>query len=214
MGWQRHQMDHMQIICTSFPTDNHASTSSFIFLQAGYPDARGFNSVKALKTRPVTVRKQFSSDHMRRASRNTHFTQQVTWSLPCPGVLYHVTRRTCAPTTPCDAWCLNHRNRSPCSSVCSRRALSLVSRTISVNTCTTCAHTQCHHDVHRRQFILNFSYFFCLLFYRAPHCWHCKRCTSYGNSVRLSIRPSHAGIVLKRLHVARCSLHCQIAKCV
>ena len=36
-------------------------------------------------------------------------------------------------------------------------------------------------------------------------------------SVRLSVcpsvRPSHAGIVLKRRHVARCSLHCQIGKC-
>jgi len=51
-------------------------------------------------------------------------------------------------------------------------------------------------------------------FYSAPQCSHCKRCTSYGNSVRLSIRLSHAGIVSKRLHVARCSLHCQIAKCV
>jgi len=29
-----------------------------------------------------------------------------------------------------------------------------------------------------------------------------------------SVRPSHAGIVLKRRHVARCSLHGQIAKCV
>jgi len=55
-----------------------------------------------------------------------------------------------------------------------------------------------------------------------PQCSHRKRCTSYGNSVRLpvrpsvypSVRPSHAGIVSKRLHVARCSLHCQIAKCV
>ena len=37
-----------------------------------------------------------------------------------------------------------------------------------------------------------------------------RRCTSYSISVRLS----HAGIVTKRLHVARCSLHCQIAKCV
>ena len=27
-------------------------------------------------------------------------------------------------------------------------------------------------------------------FYSAPQCFHCKRCTSYGNSVRLSIRPS------------------------
>jgi len=28
MGWQWHQLDHMQIICTSLQTDNHASTSS------------------------------------------------------------------------------------------------------------------------------------------------------------------------------------------
>jgi len=37
-------------------------------------------------------------------------------------------------------------------------------------------------------------------------------------SVCLSVRPyvrlSHAGIVSKRRHVARCSLHCQIAKCL
>ena len=54
-------------------------------------------------------------------------------------------------------------------------------------------------------------------FYSAPQCSHCKRCTSYGNSVgpsvRLSVCLSHAGIVSKRLHVA-CSLHCQIANCV
>jgi len=25
MGWQWHQLDHMQIICTSLQTDNHAS---------------------------------------------------------------------------------------------------------------------------------------------------------------------------------------------
>jgi len=27
-GWQWHQLDHMQITCTSLQTDNHASTSS------------------------------------------------------------------------------------------------------------------------------------------------------------------------------------------
>jgi len=27
-------------------------------------------------------------------------------------------------------------------------------------------------------------------FYSTPQCLHCKRCTSYGNSVRLSVRPS------------------------
>jgi len=27
MGWQWHQLNHMQIMCTSLQTDNHASTS-------------------------------------------------------------------------------------------------------------------------------------------------------------------------------------------
>jgi len=32
MGWQWHrQLDHMQVICTSLQTDNHASTSSLSF---------------------------------------------------------------------------------------------------------------------------------------------------------------------------------------
>jgi len=36
-GWQWHQLNHMQIICTSLQTDNHASTSSLhIFYR---PDA-------------------------------------------------------------------------------------------------------------------------------------------------------------------------------
>jgi len=28
MGWQWHQLDHMEVICTLLKTDNHASTSS------------------------------------------------------------------------------------------------------------------------------------------------------------------------------------------
>jgi len=31
MGWQWHQLDHMQIICTSLQTDNHGSTSPLSF---------------------------------------------------------------------------------------------------------------------------------------------------------------------------------------
>jgi len=31
IGWQWHQLDHMQIICTSLQTDNHASTSTLSF---------------------------------------------------------------------------------------------------------------------------------------------------------------------------------------
>jgi len=37
MGCQRHQLDHMQIICTSLQTYNHASTSPLSFYR---PDAR------------------------------------------------------------------------------------------------------------------------------------------------------------------------------
>jgi len=51
MGWQWHQLNHMQIICTSLQTDNHASTASLIFLQAGCSSWRPTNSVKALKFR-------------------------------------------------------------------------------------------------------------------------------------------------------------------
>jgi len=36
----------------------------------------------------------------------------------------------------------------------------------------------------------------------------------YLQQFRPSVCLSHTGIVSKRLHVARCSLHCQIAKCV
>jgi len=49
MGWQWHQLDHIQIICTSLQTDNHASTSPFKFFYM--PDAlpAAQPSVKALK---------------------------------------------------------------------------------------------------------------------------------------------------------------------
>jgi len=63
-------------------------------------------------------------------------------------------------------------------------------------------------------------------FLQRAQCSHCKHGISYSNSVRLSVclsvrlsvrpsvRLSHAGIVSKRRHVARCSLHHWIAKYV
>jgi len=48
--WQWHQMGRMQV-CTSLQTDNHASTSPLIFLQAGCPSCHPTNSVRALKAR-------------------------------------------------------------------------------------------------------------------------------------------------------------------
>jgi len=49
MGWQWHQLDHMQIICILLQTDNYASTSSLKFLQAECSSWHSANSVKALK---------------------------------------------------------------------------------------------------------------------------------------------------------------------
>jgi len=36
LGWQWHQLDHMQTVCTSLQTDNHTNTSSLNFYR---PDA-------------------------------------------------------------------------------------------------------------------------------------------------------------------------------
>jgi len=36
MWWQWHQMDHMQMICTSIQSADHGSTSSLKFLHAGF----------------------------------------------------------------------------------------------------------------------------------------------------------------------------------
>ena len=49
MEWQWHQLHHMQIICTIFQTDNHASTPSLNFLRTGCSSWCPANSVKALK---------------------------------------------------------------------------------------------------------------------------------------------------------------------
>ena len=49
MWWHWHQLGHMQIICTSLQTDNHASTTLLTFLQARCSSWRPTNSVKALK---------------------------------------------------------------------------------------------------------------------------------------------------------------------
>jgi len=49
VGCQWHQLDHVQIICISFKADDHASTSSLNFLQAGCSAWCPINSVEALK---------------------------------------------------------------------------------------------------------------------------------------------------------------------
>jgi len=43
--------DGVMQVCTSFQTDNHASTQPLSFLQARCPSCRPTNSVKALKAK-------------------------------------------------------------------------------------------------------------------------------------------------------------------
>ena len=41
LGWQWHQLDHMETICTSLQTDNHTNTSSLNFYRPdALPDAQ------------------------------------------------------------------------------------------------------------------------------------------------------------------------------
>jgi len=51
MGWQWHQQDHMQIICTLFQPDNHAIMSSLNFFTGRMLLLMPTNSVKALKAK-------------------------------------------------------------------------------------------------------------------------------------------------------------------
>jgi len=48
MGLQLHQLDYMQIICTSLQADNHANTSSLSFYRLNALLAPPTNSIKAL----------------------------------------------------------------------------------------------------------------------------------------------------------------------
>jgi len=50
MGWQWHQLDHMQIICTTLQTDNHAGTHhSFFYRPDALPDAQPTVSKQMVK---------------------------------------------------------------------------------------------------------------------------------------------------------------------
>ena len=64
MRWQWHQLYHMQIICTSIHTHNHAISQ---FLQAGCFSWRPTNSVKTLRTKHLIshyLEKQLDDLHM------------------------------------------------------------------------------------------------------------------------------------------------------
>jgi len=79
----------MQTICTSLQTDNHASTSSFTFLQAGCSYRHQTNSVKVQKQSQrldhhttTTILRPFFGDHLGEPVPEENF-----WTLWCKGRL-------------------------------------------------------------------------------------------------------------------------------
>ena len=62
MGWQCHQLNHMQIICTSLQTDNHTSTSSLSFqvIASAMTQQIGTQVCPSVRTSP----KSFSDFHL------------------------------------------------------------------------------------------------------------------------------------------------------
>ena len=84
-GWQWHLLDHVQIICTSFQTDNHVSTSSPNFLKAGCCSWRPTNSVK--------VRQEDDNLPEMLCSRMTRMTSSTTPSM-CVIILSHTDTHT------------------------------------------------------------------------------------------------------------------------
>jgi len=72
VGWQWHQLDHMQIICTSIQTDSHDSTSSLSFSQARCPSCHPTNSVRALKAKHRTYKLENKKNAQIRGIDSSH----------------------------------------------------------------------------------------------------------------------------------------------
>jgi len=86
--WQWHQLDHMQIICTSHQTDNHASTWLLSFyrpdtLLNAQPTASKQRKQKNFSRVNVTL-----NDGLPNATNDLH-DSRMTWQLSHPGSRSH-----------------------------------------------------------------------------------------------------------------------------
>jgi len=145
MGWQRHQLDHMQIICTSLQTHNHTSTSSLNFLQVGCSSWRPTNSIKAISDNsvknhysvswmatarwPIEKLQVFWLLHQRPGRDHQGIPVARGWtpsSVICePTTLYWMKQSTWPRTVLCGGWCLRMALRTP-SGACQRRRRRIV----------------------------------------------------------------------------------------
>jgi len=82
IGWQWDQLDHMQIICTSFQTDNHASISPLSFyrpdaLHATQPTIVVVVVVASGATEPVTERDNTVQSRQQREKRHEDLREET-----------------------------------------------------------------------------------------------------------------------------------------
>jgi len=81
MGWQCHQLDHMQIICTSLQTDNHARTSPLSFYTSdALPAAKPTASKHGMKIPPIrlSIKSRSSINTAKLASPNVAAEPLIT----------------------------------------------------------------------------------------------------------------------------------------
>jgi len=72
-------------VCTSLQTDNHASTPTLSFLQAGRPSCRPTNSVIALKAQ---IERILSTDFLLKISCNLEYSQFHTFFIQYTIAMY------------------------------------------------------------------------------------------------------------------------------
>ena len=65
IGWQWHQLDHMQIICTSLQTDNHTSTHSVFYRPDAFlpPNQQHQSTEGTMTTKKETKVESSQSEH-------------------------------------------------------------------------------------------------------------------------------------------------------
>ena len=68
LGWQWHQLDHMQTICTSLQIDNHTNTSSLNF----------YRSVALAEAQP-TVSKHWRQESVKEICKNDRSSHKPKW---------------------------------------------------------------------------------------------------------------------------------------
>jgi len=93
-GWQWHQMEHVQIICTLLQTDNHASTSSIFYRPDALPNAQPTVSQYWRQKCPPPSPRNKTKQYQERTE-----TEQISHSIKYD-YYYHFTdilRTTCVP---------------------------------------------------------------------------------------------------------------------